>query len=86
MLQEGEGEHRHGRMAVKTLPGSPFEVVEAKFLFHLLMRLLPNPPCLNGNSQSAQIGRGRQVGEVVFFSPEGLCSPTSQASSPGRCC
>jgi hypothetical protein len=33
VLQEGEGEHRHERMAVETLPGSPFEVIEAKFLF-----------------------------------------------------
>jgi galactose-1-phosphate uridylyltransferase len=52
---------RHERMAVKTLPGSPFEVVETKFLFHLLMRLLANPPCLDGNSQTAQIGRGKSV-------------------------
>ena len=66
-MQEGEGEHGHERMAVKTLPGSPFEVVEAKFFFQLLMRLLANPPSLDGNSQSAQIGRGRQVGEVVFL-------------------
>ena len=36
MLQEGEGEHRHERVAVKTLPGSSFDVVEAKFLFQLL--------------------------------------------------
>ena len=35
MLQEGEGEHRHERMAVETLPGSPFEVIEAKLLFQL---------------------------------------------------
>ncbi len=53
-------------MAVKTLPGSPFEVIEAEFLFHLLMRLLANPPCLDGSSQSAQIGRSRQIGEVVL--------------------
>ena len=71
MLQEGEGKHRHERMAVKTLPGSPFEVVEAKFLFHLLMRLLANPPCLDGNSQTAQIGRGRQVGEVILLLSRG---------------
>ena len=71
MLQEGEGKHRHERMAVKTLPGSPFEVVEAKFLFHLLMRLLANPPCLDGNGQSAQIGRGRQVGEVILLLSRG---------------
>ena len=59
MLQEGEGKHRHERMAVKTLPGSPFEVVEAKFLFHLLMRLLANPPCLDGNGQSRSVAAGR---------------------------
>ena len=48
MLQEGEGEHRHERMAVETLPGSPFEVIEAEFLFQLLMGLLANPSCLDG--------------------------------------
>ena len=48
MLQEGEGEHCHERMAVETLPGSPFEVIEAKFLFQLLMGLLANPSCLDG--------------------------------------
>ena len=51
---------------MKTLPGSPFEVIEAEFLFHLLMRLLANPSCLDGSSQSAQIGRSRQIGEVVL--------------------
>jgi len=71
VLQEGEGKHRHERMAVKALPGSPFEVVEAKFLFHLLMGLLANPPCLDGNSQTAQIGRGRQVGEVILLLSRG---------------
>ena len=54
---EGEGDHRHERMAVKSLPGSPFEVVEPKLLFQLLMGLLANPTCLDGGSQSAQIGR-----------------------------
>ena len=67
VLQECEGEHRHERMAVKTLPGSPFEVVEAKFFFQLLMGLLANPSCLDGGSQGAQIGRGRQISEVVFL-------------------
>ena len=85
-MQEGEGEHRHERVAVKTLPGSSFEVVEAKFLFQLLMGLLANPSGLDGGSQAAQIGRSRQIGEVVFLSPEARCSPISQASSPGRCC
>jgi hypothetical protein len=46
VLQEGEGEHCHERMAVETLPGSPFEVIEAKFLFQLLIGSLANrwPP------------------------------------------
>jgi hypothetical protein len=67
VLQEGEGEHRHERVAVKTLPGSSFEVVEAKFLFQLLMGLLANPSGLDGGSQAAQIGRSRQISEVVFL-------------------
>jgi hypothetical protein len=33
VLQEGEGEHRHERMAMETLPGSPFEVIEASSYF-----------------------------------------------------
>jgi len=70
-LQEGEGEHGHERMAVKTLPGSPFEVIEAQFLFQLLMGLLANPSCLDGGSQGAQIGRSRQIGEVVFLLTRG---------------
>jgi hypothetical protein len=39
VLQEGEGEHGHERMTVKAQPGSPFEVVEAEFLFQLLVGL-----------------------------------------------
>jgi hypothetical protein len=66
VLQEGESEHRHERMAVKTLPGSSLEVVEAESLFQL-MRMLANPSCLYGGGQSAQIGRGRQIGEVVLL-------------------
>ena len=57
MLQEGEGEHCHERMAMETLPGSPFEVIEAKFLFQLLMGLLANPSCLDGGRQGTQTGR-----------------------------
>ena len=36
-LEEGEGEHCHERMAVKSLPGSPFEVVEPQLLFFSLL-------------------------------------------------
>ena len=67
VLQEGIGDHRHERMTVKTLPGSSFEVIKAKFFFHLLMSLFAYPSRLDGGSQGSQVGRRRQVGEVVFF-------------------
>jgi hypothetical protein len=55
-------------VAVKALPGSPLEVVEAEFLLHLLMRLVANPSSLDGRSQRAQIGRSGQIGKVVISS------------------
>jgi len=67
MLKEGKGDHRHERMPVKALPGSHLEVVEAEFLFQLLMALLTNPSRLDGGGQGAQVGRGRQISEVVFL-------------------
>ena len=67
MLKEGEGDHRHERMTVQALPGSPLEVVEAEFLFQLLMGLLTNPSRLDGGGQGAQVGLGRQICEVVFL-------------------
>ena len=67
VLKEGESDHRHEGVAAKSLPGSPFEVIEAEFLFQLLMGLLANPSCLDGGGQGAQIGRRRQIGEVVFL-------------------
>ena len=79
MLQESEGKHRHERVTVKTLPRSSFEVVEAKLLFHLLMGLLTNPSCLDDSSQSAQIGRGRQIGEVVLILSRTSRLPTRRA-------
>jgi len=39
MLEEGVSDHCHESVTVKALPGSSFEVVEAEFLFQLLMRL-----------------------------------------------
>ena len=63
MLKKGES----GRMTVKALPGSPLEVIEAEFLFQLLVGLLANPSRFDGGSQGAQVGRGRQVGEIVFL-------------------
>ena len=67
VLEKGVGDHRHERMTVKTLPGSSFEVIKAKFFFHLLVRLLAYPSRLDGGRQGAQVGRRRQVGEIVFF-------------------
>ena len=86
MLQEGVGNHCHQSVAMKTLPRSPFEVIKSKLLLQLLMRLLTNPPCLDGGGQGAQIRRSRKIGKIVFLLPEVRCSPMSQASSPGRCC
>ena len=71
MLEEGECKHRHEGMTVKALPGSSLEVVEAEFLFQLLMGLLTNPSRLDGGGQGAQIGRGRQICEVVFLLARG---------------
>ena len=48
MLEEGIGDHRHERVAVKALPGPALEVIEAEFLFQLLVSLLANPPRLYG--------------------------------------
>ena len=67
MLEEGISDHRHQRMAVKALPGSSLEVIEAEFLFQLLMGLLTNPSRLDGGGQGAQVGRSRQIREVVFL-------------------
>ena len=52
---------------MKALPGSTLEVVETEFLFQLLVSLLANPSRLDGGRQGAQVGLGRQVGEIVFL-------------------
>src|SRR3954469_16219010 len=86
MLEEGICDHRHERMTVKALPRSSLEVIETEFFFQLLVSLLANPSRLDGGRQGAQVRLRRQVGEIVFLLSEILCSPMSQASSPGRCC
>src|SRR5271154_7355583 len=73
MLEEGVSDHRHERVTMKTLPEPPFEVVEAKFLFQLLMGLLADPSGLDCGSQVAQVHLGWQVGKIVFlFSRQAL--------------
>lgn len=79
MLQEGVGNHCHQGVAMKTLPRLPFEVIKSKLLLQLLMRLLTNPPCLDGGGQRAQIRRRRKIGEIVFLLPGG----TLLANEPG---
>src|SRR5215203_2813223 len=48
VLQIEEGDHTHESVAMQTAPGSPFEVIEAKFLLELLMGLLAEPARLDG--------------------------------------
>ena len=67
MLEVGVSDHRHERMAVKTLPGSPLEVIEPEFFFQLLVRLFANPSCFDGRRQRAQVRLRRQVGKIVFL-------------------
>jgi hypothetical protein len=54
-------------MTVKALPGSSLEVVEAEFLFQLLMGLLADPSLLDGCGQAAQVHPRGQVREIVFL-------------------
>jgi hypothetical protein len=54
-------------------------VIKSKLLLQLLMRLLTNPPCLDGGGQRAQIRRRRKIGEIVFLLPGG----TLLANEPG---
>ena len=48
MLEEGVGDHGHQRVAMKTSPGSPLEVIKPEFLFQLLVGLFTNPSCFDG--------------------------------------
>ena len=66
-MQESEGDHRHERMTVQSLPGSTLEVIETKFFFQLLVSLLANPSRLDGGRERAQVSLRRQVGEIVFL-------------------
>ena len=53
MLEEGIRDHRHERMTMEALPRSALEVIKTEFFFHLLVRLLANPSCLDGGRQGA---------------------------------
>src|SRR5688572_206685 len=64
-LEEGEGEHRHERVAVQPRPGPALEVIEAELLLELLVGLLAGPARLDRGGERLQGRAGGQVGEVV---------------------
>ena len=66
MLQEQKRDQRQQGMAVQTPPRAALEVIETKLLFHLLVRLLAHPPCLDEPSETLQRRVGRQVREIVL--------------------
>ena len=66
MLEEGVSDHRKERMTMKTMPGPTFEVIEAKFLFQLLMGLLADPSRLDGCGQGPQIAT---ISAAAKFAP-----------------
>ena len=67
VLQEGVGNHRHQRMAVKALPASTLKVIKADLLFELLMRLLAAPARLDRPGERPERGAGRVIRQVVFL-------------------
>ena len=68
---------------MKSLPGSPFEVVEPKLLFQLLMGLLAIQRALMVAAKVRRSVAQADWRDSISFSPELRCSPISQASSPG---
>ena len=84
MLEEGVGDHRHERMAMKALPGSALEVIEAEFFFHLLMGLFADPSRLEGATTPTL----RITGHLFASLPVAHAIPPrfvlADASAPGR--
>ena len=79
MLEKGVCNHRHQGMPMQPLPGSSLEVIEAQFLFHLLMRLFANPSGFDDRCQPAQFRLRRQVGEIILR----LAAGAAFADQPG---
>ena len=65
-LQEQVGDQAEQRVPVQADPGAALEVVEAEFLFKLLVRLLAHPARLDRRGQPLQGGAGRQIGQVTL--------------------
>src|SRR3990167_4377007 len=74
-LQEGERDHAHEGMSVKSLPRSPLEVIEAELFLQLLMGLLTDPAGLDCASQLPERCVGGQIAEVVFAFAGGAVLP-----------
>lgn len=58
-MQEGEGDHGHQRVTMKTLPGSPSKWIKPELLFQLLMRLFANPSWLDCGNLRRSVATGR---------------------------
>jgi hypothetical protein len=57
-LRIGVCDHRHQGVAMKAMPGSAFEVVEAQFFVDLLMRLLANPARFDRRGERFEVSVG----------------------------
>ena len=65
-LQEGERDHAHEGVSVKSLPRSSLEVIEAELFLQLLMGLLADPAGFDGAGQLPERCVDGQIAEVVF--------------------
>src|SRR5687767_12087164 len=66
VLQVGEGDAGHQRVAVQAGPRPPLEMAETQLLLELLVPLLADPACLDRRGERTQRRAGRQVAEVVL--------------------
>jgi hypothetical protein len=57
-LQIGVCDHRHQGVAMKAMPGSALEVVEAQFFVDPLMRLLANPARFDRRGERFEVSVG----------------------------
>ena len=65
MLQEGEANQGHQRMAVEAAPGSTLEVVESEFFLELLVGLLARPARLDRRRECPKRRLRRVIGQVI---------------------
>lgn len=68
-LQEREGDHAHERVLVQARPRSALEVIEAEFLFELLMRLFTRPARFDGRGQALRASNKTQGNANANLAP-----------------